>query len=56
MTKREQKIFNDHYMAATEKALDTGAEDDLKIVREIKKLKEDIEAAVRSCWKNADGE
>lgn len=39
MTKREQKIFNDHYMAAMEKAPDTGAEDDLKIAREIKKVK-----------------
>lgn len=56
MTKREQKIFNDHYMAAMEKALNTGAEDDLKIAREIKKLKEDIEAAVTEPTGNVDGE
>lgn len=52
MTKKEQKIFSDHYMAAMEKALDTGAEDDLKI----KKLKEEIEAAVTEPTGNADGE
>lgn len=55
MTKREQKIFEAYYMAALEKALDTDAEEDFKIAKTIKKLKEEILAAAKTAW-NADGE